>query len=158
MNLPPVLSMIVYWMKYFRCFSTWNDNPLPILLCFHSYPQPLANKYLSQSSSHSWCWRSLLHTENCPSGIRQADGYSGKANNLAPIWTSFLNIWLEHLMTSNFQLLLTLHMQFSPSHCTACNFFLLVDWDPSIPQLPHPESDTVSFLSDLLPHSMFPPS
>lgn len=42
----------------------------------------------------------------------------GKANNLAPIQTKFLNMWIEHLKTS-------------------CKFLLLVEQQPAIPQLLH---------------------
>lgn len=45
-------------------------------------------------------------------------------------------------------------MQFSPSHCTACSFFLACGLRPQYSSAIHPKSNTVSFLSDLLLHSM----
>ena len=49
-------------------------------------------------------------------------------------------------------------MKWQPTAYSALIPFLLIDQDCSIPQLLHSESDTVSFLSDLLPYSVFPPS
>lgn len=125
LSLPPTLLMVVYWMKHLRWFSSWiswNDNLRPIQLWCHFPTQPDASH-----AHHTVCLLSILVLKIifvCRIiGLPESDKAgrcSGKASNLAPIQIKFFNIWIEHLMTSNFHCLIILmqHGVFSISlHC-----------------------------------------